>query len=113
MANIDDLFTDPNAGAYEVEESRVGPPLAYVGEKLRCSLEHAHRSAQATRGAPEREADREADAAFRYGLTAYLALYNMLGLLSDPRKLDALLELDEDSFETWLDAVQREGSVDG
>jgi hypothetical protein len=113
MADIDDLFTHPNAGAYEAEETRVGPPLAYVGEKLRYSVEHAHRAAKATRTVRGDEAHREADAAFRYGLTAYLGLYNMLGMLSDHRKLDALLELDQDSFEVWLDTVQREGSVSG
>lgn len=113
MADIDDLFTDPNAGAYEVEETRVGPPLAYVGDKLRCSMEHAHRAARLMRTSPEREAHQEADAAFRYGLTAYLGLYNMLGLILDHRKLDALLELDEDAFEGWLDTVRREGSVGG
>ena len=125
MADIDDLFTDPNAGAYEVEESRMGPPLTYVGEKLRYSLEHAHRLARtmgtgstspAAGGREDSgalEATRDAVATFRYGLTAYLGLYNMLGMILDHRKLDALLDLDEDAFEEWLATVQREGSVSG
>ena len=113
MGDIDDLFTDPNAGAYEVEETRVGPPLTYVGEKLRYSLECTHRAVRALQASPEGEAQRNADAAFRYGLTAYLGLYNMLGMILDHRKLDALLALDEDGLEEWLDTVQREGSVSG
>jgi len=113
MADIDDLFTDPNAGAYEAEESRVGPPLTYVGEKLRYSLEHAHRAAKATKEGDQEGAHLDADAAFRYGVTAYLGLYNMLGMLLDHRKFDALLDLDRDAFEGWLDTVQREGSVHG
>jgi hypothetical protein len=113
MADIDDLFTDPNAGAYEAKETRVGPPLTYVGEKLRYSLEHAHRAARAMEEGATEAARRDADAAFRYGVTAYLGLYNMLGMLIDHRKLDGLLELDGDAFEDWLDTVQREGSVHG
>lgn len=125
MADIDDLFTDPNAGAYEVEESRTGPPLTYVGEKLRYAVEHSHRLVRTLRchgisptggdhgdaGPLEREPEQDAVGAFRYGLTAYLALYNMLGMILDHRKLDALLDLDEESLEGWLDTVQREGSV--
>lgn len=113
MADIDDLVTDPNAGAYEAEETRLGPPLTYVGEKLRCALEHSHRAARATKAAGAEAAHREADASFRYGVTAYLGLYNMLGMLVDHRKLDALLDLDSDSLEEWLVTVQREGSVHG
>jgi len=113
MADIDDLFTDPNAGAYEAEETRLGPPLAYVGEKLRCALEHSHSAARATKATGAEAAYREADASFRYGVTAYLGLFNMLGMLADHRKLDALLDLDSDSFEEWLATVQREGSVHG
>lgn len=113
MADIDDLFTDPNAGAYEAEETRVGPPLTYVGEKLRYSLEHGHRAATATKVTGSEAAHREADASFRYGVTAYLGLYNMLGMMLDHRKLDALLDLDGAAFEEWLDTVQREGSVHG
>jgi hypothetical protein len=113
MADIDDLFTDPNAGAYETKETRVGPPLTYVGEKLRCSVEHAHRAARATKADGTDAAHREADASFRYGVTAYLGLHNMLGRLLDHRKLDALLDLDSDAFDEWLDTVEREGSVHG
>ncbi|MDT8437316.1 MAG: hypothetical protein RRA92_11250 [Gemmatimonadota bacterium] len=113
MAEIDDLFSDPNAGAYEAKETRVGPPLAYVGEKLKSSLEHAHRAARASRESAAEEMGRDADTAFRYGVTAFLGLYNMLGMLVDHRKLDALLELDGASFEQWLDTVEREGSVHG
>ena len=42
MADIDDLFTPPNAAAYEKQELRKGVPLSYVGEKLRSSLYYLH-----------------------------------------------------------------------
>jgi hypothetical protein len=92
MPDIDDLFSEPNAGAYEVEESRTGPPLDYVAEKLRNALESSHRIA---RGAGSMGSEpgggsvldawsegledlkREADVGFRYSLAAFLALYNM------------------------------------
>ena len=111
MPDIDDLFTDPNASAYVVDEPRSGPPLSYVGEKLRGALQYAHRLALSAHA--QHDVKRDADATFRYALTAYLALYNMLGLMSDHRKVDALLELNDDEFEDWLTTVQREGSVSG
>jgi hypothetical protein len=59
------------------------------------------------------ELQRDAEATSRYALTSYLALHNMLGLISDHRKVDALLELDGNALEEWLVTVQREGSVSG
>jgi hypothetical protein len=123
MADIDDLFTDPNAGAYEIEEARAGPPLDYIGGKLRDALEFSHRLVRGMRdphalpndtgGLDIHALRRDAEATFRYALTSYLALYNMLGLISDHRKVDALLELDGDTLEEWLVRVQRQGSVSG
>lgn len=116
MAGIDDLFSDPNAGAYVRKETRVGPPLEYVGEKLAGAVEAAHQmyravdEAGAPRGDPLRASAYET---FRYALTAFLALYNMLGLLANQLKIDELLALDVRSFTEWLDDLAQEGSVSG
>ena len=42
-------FLDPNGGAYECEETRTGPPLEYVAEKLRRTLEALHDELHADR----------------------------------------------------------------
>jgi hypothetical protein len=39
---LPDGLTEPNAGAYTKTETREGPPLDYVAEKLRTSLEVLH-----------------------------------------------------------------------
>jgi len=121
MARIDDLYRDPNAGAYEREELRIGPPLDYVGEKLRHAVEYAHQAYQAIRNVDPgglSSSDRQAllsrtYGSFRSSLTAFLALYNMLGLLTEPKKVDALLDLEADALDEWLDRIVQEGSVTG
>jgi len=135
MADIDDLFTPPNAGAYEKEEFRKGPPLTYVGEKVRVALYHVHGLCRAVRNtastAPsadpaldnrsavhnQSELIGRADAAFYYALVSFLALYNSLGRLGDweeqEQKLRALRELSRESFDDWLDSIESEGSVTG
>lgn len=101
MDDISDLFREPNAGAYEKEEKRKGPPLGYVGEKLRRAVESAHGTYQAidsnvpdnlpqpakVRGsAYSTKQDgilSPAFSTFLFSLTAFLALYNMLGVIAD------------------------------
>jgi len=131
VPDIDDLYQDPNAGAYEKEEVRTGPPLSYVGEKLRRALESAHRMHRtivdvvpddlpqppgASGTAYSTKVDglvRPAHGAFYYSLVAFLALHNALGRIGGDGKVDALLRLDPDEFGAWLDTVEQEGSVTG
>jgi hypothetical protein len=135
MADIDDLFTSPNAGAYEKEELRKGPPLTYVGEKVRIALYHVHSLCRSVReiasdtspaGGPPAshssghdfsELIGRADAAFYYALVSFLALYNSLGRLGEweeqEQKLQALRELSRESFDDWLDSIESDGSVTG
>ncbi len=131
MDDISDLFREPNAGAYEKEERRKGPPLGYVGEKLRRAVESAHGMYQdINRLVPDNLPQPEkvrgsvfstkqdsllspAYTNFMYGLTAYLALYNMLGVLSDHQKIPTLLSMSHEDFSGWLDGIEREGSVHG
>lgn len=130
MPGIDDMIPGSNAGAYEKEEIRVGPPLSYVGEKLRMTVECVYESCRKLKAAKESAvgcrkqaisidgqdldaAWRFAVSAFRYSLTAFLALYNMLGLLADQSLCDTLLQYERKEFEQWLDRIEQEGSVTG
>ena len=86
---------DSNASAYVTEETRKGPPLAYVAEKARTALEELHglcrRLLALERGSQREVRDGAASStwpldellslaaqAFRHALVSYLALNNML-----------------------------------
>ncbi len=115
----DDLILTPNNGAYEHPEIRHGLPLDYVSEKLASALEDIHRAYQhlkagsPPKGQDEDQALKSTWAAFRYSTTAFLALHNMLGLIDDQSKFDALLKLSPKKFSSWLTMVRREGSISG
>jgi len=109
--DLDAILGDSNAGAYQRVEERTGPPLAYVAEKSRGALEQIHAvHAQLDAGSRARGA---AQAAFHYGLVAYLALNNMLTLAGDHAVVTRLLAMPREELERWLDAVDAEGSVTG
>jgi hypothetical protein len=42
LHSLGDLFSDPNGPAYQKTETRTGPPLEYVAEKLRSCLCDLH-----------------------------------------------------------------------
>ena len=119
MNSIDDSITPPNGEAYEKVELRDGSPLSYVAEKLGRAVEFSHAVYQKLefKGADnvpnEYEPRESAGAAFRYATTAYLALYNMLGLIDDQNKFKTLEKLSPDQFRAWIAMVQREGSIHG
>jgi sugar phosphate isomerase/epimerase len=124
------LYRDTNGPAYVKGQKRTGPPLGYVGDKLRHSLQLAHSLYQEIRESvpddlPQPEGARgtsystkedglvgPAYEAFSYQLTAFLALYNMLGL-DDNRLANRLLRSSYEEFDTWLRRIIREGSVTG
>ncbi|MCP5517259.1 MAG: hypothetical protein H7A45_08400 [Verrucomicrobiales bacterium] len=127
----DDGLTEPNAGAYVKEETRHGPPLEYVAEKLAGSLKALHTLHLAARrdlpddlppprglassGIPYNPKTGSVllpcEAAFRYGLTSFLALNNLLGVANDPELGERLLRLSPRDFDLWLQRVRVEGSV--
>lgn len=127
-----DWFADPNGPAWRTGERRTGPPLSYVGEKLGHGLECQHgimhglaRAAacapapapgahDAARDGPSLEVlESAARIAFDYQLTAYLALYNMLGSKGGHEEVDRLARMTTTEFRRWLAFVEREGSVTG
>lgn len=113
LESLGDLFSDPNGPAYQKTASRTGPPLEYVAEKLRSSLECLHRLHHQARQTPVGNEDtvHGVQSAFYYAAVAYLALNNMLALANPPDFSDRLLEMNHTEFTDWLDGIDREGSV--
>lgn len=127
----DPLFTEPNGPAYQTEETRTGPPLDFVAEKLGNSLKslhtligHIEERVPADLPAPWKGPGTPpplkdgyllspSGNAFHYGLVAYLALHNLLALANDHQLVERLLKLSTDDFEEWLDRIREEGSVTG
>ncbi len=115
---LEGVFGDPNGPAYQQREERVGPPLAYVQEKLGNALRAihalAHASAgQAASGSTDEKRQRKTAEAFYYSLVAYLALTNMLAAADDPDLVERLTAYSVDEFEQWLDDIERGESVTG
>ena len=111
--DLDDRYRDPNGPAYQTREARVGPPLAYVAEKLGTALGDLHRAAHGDRvtGAG---VGPELRSAFLHALVAYLALGNMLALAEDRGGLtERLLAMSHEDFEAWRWRVSQESSVTG
>ena len=105
--NPDDWFRDPNDDAYEKLQERTGLPLEYVAEKLRNSVAAIH---QVLAAAEDTDANDPAKAeslrllrlnsslAFRYGVTSYLALMNMLALANDKDVFERLANYSKEEF---------------
>ena len=105
--DFDDVPMNSNGPAYQHSELRVGPPLDYVAEKLRGSLNCLHKLAST-----ETPSD-DMRLAFYYALVSYLALNNMLAAANPLGFSDRLAKMTPDDFEQWLDAIDRGGSVNG
>lgn len=130
--DLDEIVGDSNGGAYRKVEQRNGPPLDYVAEKARASLELLHQLHGSIREHVPDDLPQPTNmsgslfstkddallpsswAAFRYAVVSYLALKNMLDLANGQHEfIDQLLDMSHDDFEKWLDVVDREGSVTG
>ncbi len=127
----DEMPDDPNGQAYQKTEIRTGPPLDYVAEKLRSSIEMLHEAIRSiqevvpddlplpsgyTEYSPSVKQDwlvSPARLAFRHGITAFLALQNMLALANDQEVFDRLLGYSREQFHDWLNNIDREGLVRG
>ena len=126
----DDFFADSNGAAYLRTEERTGPPLTYVAEKIRHSLESLHQLnlaiekvpddvpapgkwVEATPSLKDAYLRSPAQHAFHYGLVGYLALFNLLALANDHNLVERLLRMSRDEFTEWLERIAAEGSVTG
>lgn len=127
----DDALRPPNDSAYETSEIRTGPPLTYVAEKVRHTLEALHSLIHEIRHRVPRDLLVAAPAsgpsvsikeefllpaaryAFRSAVVGHLALYNMLALANDSDLDDRLLAYSRDEFKAWLDRIDQAGSVTG
>ena len=128
---LPDGLTGPNDSAYTKTETRNGPPLDYVAEKLRTCIEELHSlHSLAARDLPDDlplparlkgkaagyDIKRESIlnpgySAFRHALVSYLALNNLLAIANDNDVFARLLRMSGDDFHGWLDGIDREGSV--
>ena len=118
MSEIDNLVGDSNNGAFRKNEIRNGPPLSYVAEKVRISIETIYSIYdKAINRLPDSNEKTEiiSDScyAFRNSIVAFLALYNMLALVENNDVYDDLLNSSRDELCGWLDVVEREGSLTG
>lgn len=130
--DFDDFMRSTNGPAYEKNEARNGPPLSYVGEKIRYALENCHDLLQGIESCvpnnlPLPDGYQEgaslsakldflkspALASFHYQVTAFAALFNMLGMVKSSKDIERLAQTPEKDFKKWLDFVEREGSVLG
>jgi len=130
-SDYEDLFGHPDGASYLSTQTRTGPPLDYVAEKARGSLEFLHfllknieqyvpenlplQDDLAARGASVKQDLLFAHAwtAFRFGVVSYLALLNMLRIANDNGIFDWLVSLPHKDFIKWLDGIDKEGSVVG
>jgi len=124
--------TPPNGPlGYTHTETRTGPPLDYVAEKLRASILSLHSLYSLTMKdipddlpCPKRfQTDypnynpkhdsvlSTCQIAFRYAVTSYLALNNLLALTHDQNIFKKLLEMPRKDFDRWIDRIESEGSV--
>ena len=114
----EELFRGPNDNAYEKEEIRTGPPLDYVAEKFRRSMEMTHYLIN-TLITSQMDTDQkdimfsQARGAFRYQLTGYLALNNMLALVNEQGFFNRMENFSTDDFSDWLDRIDQRGSITG
>lgn len=121
MQGLEGQFSDPNGGAYETREQRVGLPLGYVAQKSRVALAELHDLYTSLLNPPLQEATAmsheeligHVQAATWYTLVSHLALTSMLGQLPDGAAAERFLAYSRDDFRRWLDVVDREGSVTG
>ncbi len=114
----EELFRGPNDGAYEKQELRTGPPLDYVAEKIRRSLEVTHRILNELNGIDVSKEQKDslfshAQGAFRYQLTGYLALKNMLAVVNNDGLFQRTEHFSYNDFLDWLDGIDQQGSVEG
>ena len=114
---MDDLtIGSANGPAYEKHELRSGPPLDYVAGKMRSSLDSLRSAYLLAKENGSEFGERlhlNMYAGFKYELTAYLALYNLLNMANDRALTDRLLGCSDEEFDGWLDRVRSEGSVTG
>jgi hypothetical protein len=127
---------DSNGPAYQKNEERSGIPLDYVAEKSRRSIEQIHVLYNWIRknidvfnrvNCPDNHIEQTHQkqgmsnsskqenlvlpcwASFRYAITSYLALHNLLNMANETDLFDRLLSMPFEDFETWLDRIDMEG----
>jgi hypothetical protein len=112
VAEDEDFFRGPNDNAYEKKQVRVGPPLDYVAEKFRHSLEATHQLlTDLHQGSGSEPLFFSARYAFHSQLTGYLALNNLLALANENDLAQRLEGYTPEQFKEWLGRIDQAGSL--
>jgi len=129
-SHSDDLG-DCNGGAIIRTETRTGPPLDYIAHKLRDSLRAIHGLITAIKeyvptNLPQPRVPigtsysvkedlllSNGYEAFHKAVVSYLALYNMLALVSNRGTFERLVDGSSEDLSRWLTTVALEGSLLG
>ena len=109
---MENIHVHLNGPAYTSAQERHGPPLEYVAEKLRASLEQLH---GALASAQDESMQMTLHAAFHYAVVAFVALWctvddwghDMVGVVARLRAMNRA------TFQQWLDLAEQDGSVLG
>lgn len=128
--NDDEMeFSDPNGSAYKSTEQRTGVPLGYISEKMKGALKMVHVTLSAIKyyvpdDLPQPEKAKgtsfnvkqdalliPAISTFRYQLTSFLALHNMLAVANDQKVFERLQQYTPEEFAKWLEHVEQEGAL--
>ena len=122
-------FKEPNGSAFVTTETRTGPPLSFLADKLYQALVYTHKAYQAVKcyipdDFPQPQGWQSADFsvkgdallepirnAFRSQLTAFLGLYNMLALDTNPGLIERLLQMPTADLRAWLGRMFGETSA--
>ncbi len=120
-----------NGDGFAAQEERFGPPLGYVSEKLKQSVWFTHhlwhlaqrdipkdlplpvRAEETGYNVKEDSVLSPCYSSFRYSVTAFLALQNMLDIANQEKIFEKLLEMQPEEFERWLNRIEQEGNVHG
>lgn len=116
--NLNDYMKSTNGPAYEKNESGSGPPLTYIGEKLRGALKQSHAVLSNLQSCVPDDLPLPSDycedapisakndllispafTAFHYQAVAFAALFNMLSLVSARKGVERLIGMSEAEFE--------------
>jgi len=120
-----------NIPAYTRTETRHGPPLDYISEKLSSALLELHYlcrtilqeeiietripgdTKRRMRATFEEEIECASWNVFYQTLKSFLGLNNLLSIIDEQGICEKLLAMDYDEFQKWLRYVETEGSTTG
>lgn len=86
---------------YKKTETRTGPPLSYISEKLRLCVIQSHRIYK----------EINSIIALHYALISYCALWDMLELIGTEVEKRRIYDMSSAELKRWLDHIESEGQL--